>query len=330
MKGAVSIPDVICLGILVVDILVRPVDVWPEVGSLQFVDGLDLHSGGCALNTGTALHRLGRSVRVEGQVGEDILGDYLLKVLAERGMDSSGVRRVRRGTSGSIALVRSNGERTFLHFIGANRTSPTEAQRFSPVGAARHLHVGGAFLLPGLDGPPMASLLAEAKRAGMTTSVDTAYDFSGRWIELMAPVLPAVDYFVPSYLEAQALTGRDDPAEQAEALLDLGVGAVGIKLGVDGSLVAARGETWRLAPLPVSPVDTTGAGDAWVAGFLDGLMRGWPLAAAALWGNAEGAASVLAAGASSGILDADGLVGLLRRHGRLDELYALGARELVD
>lgn len=327
MEGAVSISDVICLGILVVDILVRPVDTWPAVGSLQFVDGLDVHSGGCALNTGTALHRLGRSVRVEGQVGNDILGDYLLRVLEERGMDSTGIRRVRRGTSGSIALVRSNGERTFLHFIGANRTSAVEPSRTPPSGAARHLHVGGAFLLPGLDGPPMATLLTDAHRAGMTTSVDTAYDFSGRWLDLIRPVLPHVDYFVPSYLEARALTGREDPADQAAALLDYGVGAVGIKLGEEGSLVATGGGHWRVAPLKVTPVDTTGAGDAWVAGFLDGILRGWPLPAAALWGNAQGAASVQAAGASSGIMDAAGLRDLLRRQNRIAELHTLGGGE---
>jgi len=317
--------DVICLGIMVADVMVRPVDRWPETGSLQFVESLEVHSGGCAVNTGIGLHRLGLDVSVVGQVGQDAFGDFLIGVLHSHRMPTHGVRRVEGGTSGSIAIVSSSGERTFLHHIGANRTEPEDIGSWRIESQARHLHVGGAFLLPGLDGQPMANLLAEARAQGMTTSVDTAFDFSGRWMDLIRPVLPHTDYFLPSYVEAKALSGREDPSEQAEYLLQQGVGTVAIKLGDQGALVAREKTQLRVEPLSVTALDATGAGDAWVAGFLDGVLAGWPLSAAALWGNAQGAASVSAAGATTGVRDRDGLERLLRDQGRWPEfLDSLG------
>ncbi len=314
---------------MVADVVVRPVDHWPELGSLQFVSGLDVHSGGCALNTGIALHALGWEVRVEGQVGDDILGDYLLRVVKRHGMATSGIRRVSAGTAGSVALVTSGGERTFLHYIGSNRIDQAGLKAWQRLPSARHLHVGGAFLLPGLDGEPMADMLQTAHGMGMTTSVDTAYDFSGQWMDLIRPVLPHVDYFLPSYLEAKAMTGESDPERQARHLLEAGVQTVGIKLGDQGALIATQPggpggfRAWPVAPLKVAVVDTTGAGDSWVAGFLDGVLRGWGLPAAALWGNAEGAACVQATGASTGVLDRAGLLSLLGAQGRGEEFDRL-------
>ena len=304
---------------MVADVMVRPVDRWPASGSLQFVDAFEVHSGGCAINTAVGLKRLGREVAVVGQVGRDALGDFLLGVLQSNDMATQGVRRVKRSTSGSVAIVSSSGERTFLHHVGANGSEPDDLPLWSTYPKARHLHVGGAFLLPGLDGGPMAELLANAKAEGMTTSVDTAFDFSGQWAELIQPALPFVDYFLPSYVEAQGISRLDRPEEQAKHLLTMGAGTVAIKLGDQGCLVANRTGSWRIAPLAITAVDATGAGDAWVAGFLDGVLAGWPLKAAALWGNAQGAAAASASGATTGVQDRAGLSRLLRQQGRLAE-----------
>ena len=313
-------PDIVCLGILVADVLVKPVDQFPAVGSLQFVEDLSIHSGGCALNTGIALHKLGMDVHVWGQVGQDPFGDFLLDTLREAGLEVTGVERILRGTSTSVGLISHDGERTFLHYVGANATEPEHWSHWPNLPPARHLHIGGAFLLPGLDGEAMARLLADAKQRGMTTSVDTAYDGSGRWLDLLGPSLPYVDYFLPSEREAAALTKESTPELQSERLLALGVGTCGIKLGAGGCYLASGSERWRLPVLPVPVQDTTGAGDAWVAGFLAARLQGWPLPAAGLWGNAQGAAAVQAVGASQGVRDSEGLRALLRQYGRDEEL----------
>ena len=113
--------DAVCLGILVADVIARPVDRVPEAGSLALLDEIGLHGGGCALNTGTALARLGVSIACAGKVGGDAFGDFLLGLLDERGIDHSLVLRdAVAATSATVVLVDSVGERTFLHVPGAN------------------------------------------------------------------------------------------------------------------------------------------------------------------------------------------------------------------
>ncbi len=110
----------LCLGILVADALARPVDAVPW-GSLGLVDEVVLRGGGCALNTASALARLGTPSSVAGKVGADPFGDFLLRLLDERGVDRRGViRDPSVPTSASVVLVSSGGERTFLHTPGAN------------------------------------------------------------------------------------------------------------------------------------------------------------------------------------------------------------------
>ena len=113
--------DVVCLGILVADVLARPVDALPESGSLAGIDEIALRGGGCALNTATALARLGLRPAVAGKVGEDPFGDFLVSLLDERGLDRRAVvRDPSVPTSATVVLVAADGERTFLHLPGAN------------------------------------------------------------------------------------------------------------------------------------------------------------------------------------------------------------------
>jgi len=115
------VTEVVCLGILVADVIARPVDRVPESGSLALVDEIVLRGGGCALNTGTALTRLGLSVACAGKVGGDAFGDFIVGLLDERCVDRSLVARdASLPTSATVALVDDAGERTFLHVPGAN------------------------------------------------------------------------------------------------------------------------------------------------------------------------------------------------------------------
>ena len=173
--------DVVCLGILVADVVARPVDGVPRAGTLALVDSIVLRGGGCALNTSSALARLGLRAGVIGKVGTDAFGDFVVSLLHERGVDGSGViRDPVAPTSASVALVDSAGERTFLHTpVPTASSAPTRSARRRIAGRA--LHVAGALVLGGLDGEPTAAILAEARRRGLHTSLDTVFDASGRW-----------------------------------------------------------------------------------------------------------------------------------------------------
>jgi sugar/nucleoside kinase (ribokinase family) len=294
---------IICLGILVADVVGRPLRSVPAPGRLVLVEEMGLYTGGCATNAATALARLGLPVEVIGKIGPDAFGDFILDALARRGIGAGGVQRDERvGTSATMVMVEPAGERRFVHYIGANACLTLADIDFERVAAASILHVAGSLVLPGIDGEPTAELLRRARQAGVITFLDTVWDDTGRWMQVLAPCLPEIDYFIPSLPEAQALTGLDDPQAAAGALLEQGVGAVGLKMGEQGCLVVTRqGESIRLPAYQVEVVDATGAGDAFAAGFIAGIWHGWPLEKTARLANAVGALCVTGLGAAGGV-----------------------------
>lgn len=294
---------ILSLGILVADVVARPMRALPERGKLVLVDEIGLHTGGCATNAATGLARLGLPVQVIGKIGTDPFGDFMLEALEQRGIGTQGVRRdPSTGTSATMVMVDPEGERRFVHYIGANARLTLEDVDFEMVKAASALHLGGALVLPGLDGKPMAELLRRARQEGVVTFLDTVWDDTGRWMCVLAPCLPHVDYFIPSLPEAQALTGLESPEGVARALLARGVGTVGLKMGEQGCLVMTRqGEVIRQPAFEVEVVDATGAGDAFAAGFIAGVWQGWPLDQTARFANAVGALCVTGVGASGGV-----------------------------
>lgn len=283
--------DVVCLGILVADVVARPVDSVPATGTLALVDSIVLRGGGCALNTSSALVRLGLRARVVGKVGTDAFGDFVVSLLRERGVDGTGViRDPGVPTSASVALVDSAGERTFLHNPGAN-DSLLPGEVGEEAYAGRALHLAGALVLDGIDGPPAARILAEARRRGLHTSLDPVFDASGRW-ERVLPALPHCDLVTPGRAEAEGISGESDPRRAARRLRELGAGTVAVTLGGEGCEVAADDFEGRVAAVGVEAVDGTGAGDAFAAGFLYAFHEGWPLKDGLALAHAAAAASL--------------------------------------
>ena len=293
--------DVVCLGILVADVIARPVDRLPESGSLGLVDEIGLRGGGCALNTGTALARLKLSVACVGKIGADPLGDFIIGLLDERGVDRTLVLRdAAVPTSATVALVDGTGERTFLHVPGANGSLRAEELDVERVLAARLLHVAGALVMPALDGEPTAALLAEAQRRGVLTSLDTVWDATGRWDRLESS-LPHLDLLCLSRAEAAALSGEGEPEASAAWARRRGARTVAIKLGAEGCYVESDEFAARVPAPHVYSVDSTGAGDAFAAGLIYARLQGWPLKRAAGFANAVGAAATTAVGAAEGL-----------------------------
>jgi sugar/nucleoside kinase (ribokinase family) len=302
---------VVCLGIMVADLVARPVTSFPR--PLTLVEEMSLHTGGCAVNVAVALAKLGIPAEVMGKVGPDALGDFMIRELGRRGVGTAGVRRDgRRKTSATMVLVSPEGERGFIHYLGANAGLVPGDVDGDRIRRAWALHVAGALVLSGLDGPPLARILGDARSSGVVTFLDTVWDASGRWMELVGPLLPHADYFVPSIAEARRLTGRERPEEVARSLLDRGVGTVALKMAEEGCYVADReGREIRTPAFRVDVVDSTGAGDAFAAGFIAGIRNGWPLERTADFANAMGALCVTAMGASAGLRTFDETVAFL-------------------
>ena len=304
--------DVICLGIFVADVLAKPITKIPDRGKLELFDEMELHTGGCANNTAIGLARLGISAGAMGKVGEDGFGDFVINNLRRNGVDTRGIRRTdEANTSLTFVMIAPDGERSFLHYIGANGTIKPEDIDFGLIGESRILHIGGFFLMPGFDGEPTVQVLKKAKEMGVTISLDTAWDSRGNWMKLLEPCLPYVDIFLPSIEEAKMLSGKEDPEEISLFFLDYGIEIVGLKMGEEGSYVRTRDETVREPAYKVNVVDATGAGDAFVAGFLAGYIMGWDLKRCVILANATGAACVTAIGTTAGIRDLDQVLSII-------------------
>ncbi len=295
--------DVLSLGIYVVDVLGRPIDEFPEKGKLALFDELEIHTGGCANNTAIALTRLGLSAGAMGKVGTDAFGDLILQKLMDNGVNTVGMQQdPGSSTSFTFVAVASDGERTFYHYIGANGELCEADLDWEVIKSAKILHIAGALVMPRFDGTPMANVLQKANTLGITTSLDTAYDATGKWMETLEPCLPYVDMFMPSIVEAQHLTGLSDAREITQFLRrSYGIHTIAIKMGEDGSYVSTPEREHFASAYPVATVDATGAGDAYVAGFLAGTLMGWDLKATSELASATGAACVTAIGTTAGI-----------------------------
>ncbi len=306
--------DAVSIGIAVADCVARPVLNMPESGRLSLVDNIGLYSGGSATSTGYGMARFGVRTAIVGRVGVDGFGDFMVNEAARHGADSSLlIRDDSAETSASLVLVDGEGERSFIHALGANaKLTPDDVPlEVLKSRGTRLLHVAGIFALPemdGTDGTPTRDLLAQASAMGFSTSLDCVWDATNRWAQVIGPMLAHTDIFCPSIFEARAIVGATEntnPREIALKLFEMGVRKiVALKMGPEGSLVMSRGgETHRLGIYDVPAVDGTGSGDAFIAGVLTGFLEGKTLLECAKLGTAAGAMCVRALGAMPGITD---------------------------
>lgn len=293
---------VLCSGNLVLDILVRPFDsaAW---GTTTLVDSIEQHLGGNGANTAYTLGRLNIPTRLVGMVGADPFGEFVLAKLLSAGVDTAAIRRSAAPTATTVALVNSRGDRLFLHRIGSSSETffePADLFQEIKTGTA-HYHMASVFGLPRLR-PHNPDILRRARKAGLTTSIDTHWDTLGRWMEDLAPCLPHTGILFVNEDEARMLTGSSVPSEAASRFRNLGAGHVVIKLSGNGcGIFTGEGETYVPA-FDVPVVDTTGAGDCFVGAFLAALQRGCSYSDAARFANGVAALAIQQLGAVEGVL----------------------------
>ena len=304
-------PDVACVGLTILDILGRPVERIPDGGDVAFIDEIRLTVAGTAAGAAIDCAKLGLRVLAAGAVGEDEKGDFVLDVYRRYGIDCAAMRRIPGvPTSATILNVRPNGDRPALHVRGASDRMWVDEADLEAICQARFVHMGGSGLLARMDGEPTAALLRRARERGAATTFDLIAPGPDA-MEIVGPCLPHIDYFMPSLEEATALSGAATAEDAADFFLDRGVGAAVIKCGAAGSLYAAPGVRLRTPAFAVEVVDTTGCGDAYCAGFIAALARGWDIERACRLGAAAGALVATGLGSDAGIRDFDGTAALL-------------------
>lgn len=279
--------SVLCVGQIVADIVVRPVNNLPAPGTMDLVEDLQLVTGGCAANTASVLAKLGVKTAIAGAVGSDSLGEAMVANLAGFGVDVSHVvHDESSATSAVVVVVDSSGERSFLYRQGSNEKLRVEWIKDEALRAANHLHIGGGMKLHNLD---LAELLSRAKAAGCTTSFDTDWDASGRWLAILEGALTNVDYLLTNEEEGGMMTGLKGAEEIGKSLLKNGPKVVVVKRGENGSVVVTNEFVKTVAPFRVNVLDTTCAGDSFAAGFVYGMSHGWDIDETMKFANAVGA-----------------------------------------
>jgi len=303
--------DCIVCGTCVADILVRPVPLSQPVGGgrLFHVEPIEVTTGGIVCNSGTAMQRLGMRVAASSLVGDDLWGGVVRSRLAAEGIDATAIEsHPTFATSTTAVLIDPSGERSFAHHVGAPQALDLafikrQAAHFAN---SRMALVGYFGLLPSLE-PVLTDAVAAIRATGCRVTLETAG--SGGTLAQLAPALPHVDIYVPSLDEAVHQTGLSDPRDIIDCYRRHGAGGiVGVKLGTRGTLLSpAVGDLLEIpcvtAPGPV--VDTTGAGDSFLAGLLTGILRAMPLREAGLLGAATAACCVTGRGATAGLRSFD-------------------------
>lgn len=294
--------DVVVVGSANIDLVV-PVERAPLTGETLLGGVLEKHPGGKGANQAAASSRAGNAhTAFVGAVGSDADADQLLASMRAAGVDTSLTIRSNLPTGTALIWVTPSGDNTIIVTPGANSQLLLTADHRKAISEAK-------VVLAQLEIPlETIAAIAEAKGASTRLILNAAPS-----MEVPLEVLQGVDVLVVNQHEATDLTGLQDVADQASALLRQ-VPAVVITLGSDGALVATRGTDHQLIDAyPVTPVDTTGAGDTFCGVLAAGLAQGMTLAQAARFGSAAGALATLAPGAQESIPQADAVRRLAER-----------------
>lgn len=312
--GGVSTPEVLVVGDANVD-LVLTGDVRPRWGQTeQLLDGAELTLGGSAALVAHGLARLGVPVGLCAAVGRDPYGDLTLDVLTAAGVDVSAVvRRDQGGTGISVILSPEDGDRAILTRLGV---LPSLARaELPPLAGLRHLHVASPYLVHGLR-PDLPALLGDATAAGLSTSLDTNDDPARTW-QLLPELLTAAEVVLPNRDELvrwAAVLGHPGASweEAAEVVAARGP-AVVVKAGAAGGALVRRGaRPIRVPAPPMTPVDTTGAGDSFDAGWVAGRLAGLDEMGALAWAVQAGSLSTRVAGGALAQATRDEVTAALR------------------
>ncbi len=272
------LPVVACAGQVVADLFVPPLQALPEAGELISTGDMLSSVGGCSANTATALARFGVPTVLSVMVGADGQGDWVRRHLRENGLDVSGViTSSKLATSQTVILPVIGDDRRYIHAIGAN-AEYRASDALPYAGTVKVLVIGGFLSLPGLKTDEVAELFRKARAGGTQTILDVVIPAGTENVaEKIKPIMPFVDCFTPNDDEGRVTTGENDPEKQANTLLSWGCRSVVVKCGAHGAIYVDAERTVQVLPLPVDFIDGSGAGDAFVAGYVYGLVHDWPV-----------------------------------------------------
>ncbi len=288
---------VIVVGELNVDLVMQGYHAFPALGREVLVDDFLMTLGSASAIAAAGLAKLGTSVTFYSKIGTDPWAGHCLESLVEAGVDVSRVVRDDSLKTGVTVSISSSVDRALVTFLGSIvALGPADVANL-PLAGFDHLHVSSYFLQARLR-PALPDLFRRAATGGLTTSLDPGFDPDESW-QGLRECLADVDLFLPNEVELQGVTGLETPDDGLRALRN-GRTVTVVKLGAEGCAMLEGDSVLRVSAPVVDPVDTTGAGDSFNAGFLDAWLMGEVSASCLRAAAFCGATSTRTVGGSAG------------------------------
>lgn len=299
--------DVVGFGALNVDMLFK-VDKLASAEQESFIEDYKEECGGSAANAIVGLARLGCKVGFIGKVANDREGKMQLDCLKIEGVDTSGIVESAKGKSGSvIGFVDRKGARALYINSGVNDLVEPREIKWEYVSQTKFLHLSS---FVGEKSFRAQKKLLSALPEGVKISFDPGSLYVQKGLAVIEPLIRNSYVLMPNAVELELLTGEADYRKGADYMIAMGVKIVAVKLGSKGCYVTDGQEMLSVEPFKVKAVDTTGAGDAFCAGFLYGLIHEKSLYECGQLGNFVASRSVMAMGARAGLPYAKDLASL--------------------
>lgn len=305
------------------DVLLRT-SAFPEIGEDARVEDLIYSPGGSAANGAVVAARLGVPTTFLGTLGDDPWAPVLEADLRNFGVDTHLLNWVAGSSGTCVAVIEPNAEKRFFSFRGVNATDPPpcpDGRVWSEIGG---LHLSGYSFQSGASRSAALRLIDEAKRRGITVSLDPSFLFAQQLVVAPGDLLGSIDILFPNREEAQQIGGFSDPLLAARKIRALGVKTVIIKLDRDGCLLLAE-ETERFIRLnPIETViDSTGAGDAFCGGYLAAHLEGFSDVECCEIGSAAAVHTITRLGAHEHAPTRADIVGIMRKNPQTSSLKIL-------
>ncbi|MEM2109539.1 MAG: carbohydrate kinase family protein [Candidatus Odinarchaeota archaeon] len=301
--------DLISVGASLID-LVASVDRFPASDDETYVPNLRIEYGGSAANTAVACSRLGLKVSFLGKVGVDFFGDLIVKKFKDEGVDTSLILRSKNTPTGLCFIaVDSKGDRRMFAYSGAANTLSISEVELESLLKTRLIYMASLENVKFLS-----DLSRKVKEHGLKTALNPGALIANQGLAKAKPIIMNTDIYVSSYNEAVRIFSVEGLDNIKNVLFQLGVSTLAITLGSEGCMVADKSQTYMIPAIKVEVKDTTGAGDAFTAGFLTGLLNNKSLFEAGYMGVAAAALKVKYMGARGGLPYLEELEKFIKSH----------------
>lgn len=302
--------DVITVGDVFLDIVLSGFAQWPQPGEEVEAASLQYEAGGGAAITACGLAKLGAKTAIVAATGQADSA-WLRARLSGCGVAVDELRLHPTEPTAVTVSVSTPQDRAFFTYPGANRwlgelLNATSTRQL--LQQARHVHLATT---PAAK--TLAELSAELQQAGCTVSLDAGWQPAWLSDPDVRRALRGVDLFMPNEREAALMTQATDPEAMLRAFAQAGLRGVALKLGARGSMLRWEERLYACPPRPVQPLDTTGAGDCFDAGFIHAWLKGETPLRCLQYGNVCGALSTLRLGGLQGFPASEQLQAMLRQ-----------------